>query len=71
MFKSLGRSLADLSSELREIQDWEVGTLRTLDQLLNAAAFAFDPVSSILAIGERKRPPYFAPIEITGLDRYD
>ncbi len=51
MFKSLGRCLTDLSTDLRERQDWEVGTLRTLDQLLNASSFAFDPVSSILAIG--------------------
>jgi hypothetical protein len=51
MFKSIGRSLPDLSSDLRERQDWEVGTLRTLDPLLNATTFAFDPVSSILAIG--------------------
>jgi hypothetical protein len=51
MFKSIGRYLPDLSSDLRESQDWEVGTLRTLDHLLNATTFAFDPVSSILAIG--------------------
>ena len=52
MFKTIGRSLTDLSTDLRDRQDWEVGTLRTLDHLLNASTFAFDPVSSILAIGE-------------------
>ena len=52
MFKTLGRGLTDLSTDLRERQDWEVGTLRALDHLLNTSTFAFDPVSSILAIGE-------------------
>ncbi len=52
MFKSIGKSLADLSTELRERQDWEVGTLRTLDHVWDAKVFAFDPVSSILAVGE-------------------
>jgi syntaxin-binding protein 5 len=51
MFKSIGRSLTDFSADLRERQDWEVGTLIALDQLLNPAAFAFDPVSSLLAVG--------------------
>jgi syntaxin-binding protein 5 len=52
MFKSICKSLTDLSIDLRERQDWEVGTLRTLDHVLNATTFAFDPVSSILAVGE-------------------
>ena len=52
MFKSIGKSLTDLSSDLRERQDWEVGTLKTLDHVLNATTLAFDPVSSILAVGE-------------------
>jgi len=52
MFKSIGKSLTDLSSDLRERQDWEVGTLSTLDHLLNVTALAFDPVLSILAVGE-------------------
>ena len=52
MFKSIGKSLADLSTDLRERQDWEVGTLSTLDRVLDASTFAFDPVSSILAVGE-------------------
>jgi hypothetical protein len=51
MFKSIGRSLPDFSTDLRERQDWEVGTLITLDHLLNPVAFAFDPVLSILAVG--------------------
>jgi syntaxin-binding protein 5 len=56
MFKTIGRNLTDLSTDLRDRQDWEVGTLRALDHLLNASTFAFDPVSSILAIGEYGRP---------------
>lgn len=52
MFKSIGKSLTDLSIDLREREDWEVGTLRTFDHILNATTFAFDPVSSILAVGE-------------------
>ena len=57
MFKSIGKSLAELSTDLREREDWEVGTLRTLDRVLDANVFAFDPVSSILAVGEL--PPFF------------
>ena len=52
MFKSMGKSLADLSTDLRERQDWEAGILRTLDHILDTGVFAFDPVSSILAVGE-------------------
>ena len=52
MFKTIGRSLTDLSTDLRERLDWEVGTLRALDHILNASTFAFDPVSSIFAIGD-------------------
>lgn len=55
MFKTIGRSLTDLSTDLRDRPDWEVGTLRALDHLLNASTFAFDPVSSILAIGDYGR----------------
>ncbi|KAH9044417.1 lethal giant larvae like, C-terminal-domain-containing protein [Lactarius pseudohatsudake] len=51
MFKTIGRSLTDLSMDLRERQDWEVGTLKALDHLLKASTFSFNPVTSILAIG--------------------
>jgi hypothetical protein len=71
MFKSIGKSLAELSTDLRDRQDWEVGTLRTLECVLDANAFAFDPVSSILAVGEL--PPYFIGSDRCpdiGLDRY-
>ncbi len=71
MFKSIGKSLADLSTDLREREDWEIGTLRTLDRVLDANVFAFDPVSSILAVGEL--PPYIFwsdRYHVIGLDRY-
>lgn len=64
MFKSIGKSLADLSTDLREREDWEVGTLRILDRVLDVNVFAFDPVLSIFAIGEF--PLYF----FWGSDRY-
>lgn len=67
MFKSIGKSLTDFSTDLREREDWEVGTLRTLDYVLNVATFAFDPVSSILAVGELL--PYFfglMPVDVIG-----
>lgn len=64
MFKSIGKSLADLSTDLRERQDWEVGTLTTLDRVLDANIFAFDPVSSILAIGE---PNFFYLLYVMAL----
>jgi hypothetical protein len=71
MFKSIGKSLAELSTDLCERQDWEVGTLRTLDCVLDANVVAFDPVSSILAVGESS-PYFFGPDRChgIGLDRY-
>ncbi|KAI0059493.1 hypothetical protein BV25DRAFT_1918512 [Artomyces pyxidatus] len=41
----------DFSVELREESDWYVGALKTIDHLLDVAAFAVDPVSSIFAVG--------------------
>jgi hypothetical protein len=69
MFKGIGKS--ELSTDLRDRQDWEVGTLRALDRVLDANTFAFDPVSSILAVGEL--PPYLIGSDRChdiGLDRY-
>ena len=71
MFKSIGKSLTELSTDLRDRQDWEVGMLRALDRVLDPNTFAFDPVSSILAVGES--PPYFIGSDRChdiGLDRY-
>lgn len=41
----------DLSAQLRESQDWNVGTLRIIDYLLNPVSFAIEPLSGLLAVG--------------------
>ena len=49
---SLGHyGYTDFSAELRDKDDWPVGTLKTFDQLLDVVTFAFDPVANILAVG--------------------
>lgn len=44
----------DLSAELRESQDWNVGTLRTVEFLLDTVALAIEPLSGLLAVGMQK-----------------
>lgn len=68
MFKGIGKSLAELSTDLRERQDWEVGTLRTLDCVSDVNAFAFDPVSSILAVGELPPCLFFGLVDVMAWD---
>jgi syntaxin-binding protein 5 len=41
----------DLSAELRESQDWNVGTLRPIEYLLDVTSLAIEPLSRILAVG--------------------
>lgn len=41
----------DLSMELRDPDDWNVGPLRTLDYPLNITTIAIEPISGLLAIG--------------------
>ena len=57
----MGRGLGDLSTDLRERQDWEVGTLRALDHLLNASTFASPhiPPSLFFSACEWSRKEYF------------
>ncbi|KAF8167354.1 WD40 containing snare-dependent exocytosis protein [Crassisporium funariophilum] len=43
--------LADLSTDLRDEQDWKVGSLRTLEFPLDITAFAVEPISGLLAVG--------------------
>ena len=43
--------LADLSNDLRDENDWQLGSLKTIDFLVNVTALAVEPVSGILAIG--------------------
>lgn len=52
MFKSHDHAVyMDLSSELRDEQDWDVGTLRPFEYPLDIAAIAIEPVSGLLAVG--------------------
>jgi hypothetical protein len=44
----------DLSAQLRESQDWNVGTLRITEYLLNPVSFAVEPLSGLLAVGTEK-----------------
>ncbi|KAI0322973.1 WD40-repeat-containing domain protein [Amylostereum chailletii] len=50
MLKGFGHSHADFSSDLRDPQDWNAATLKTLTHCLDAVALAVDPVSNLLAI---------------------
>ena len=49
--KSAERVLADLSTDLRDEQDWKIGPLRTLDFPLNITSLAVEPVKGLLAAG--------------------
>lgn len=42
----------DLSSALRDRQDWAMGALRTFQYLSDISSFAYEPVSGLLAVGE-------------------
>jgi syntaxin-binding protein 5 len=41
----------DLSAELRELQDWNIGTLRPIEYLLDVVSLAIEPLSGLLAVG--------------------
>ncbi|KAF9502306.1 hypothetical protein BDN71DRAFT_1437870 [Pleurotus eryngii] len=41
----------DLSSALRDRQDWAMGALRTFQYLSDITSFAYEPVSGLLAVG--------------------
>ena len=41
----------DLSAELRELQDWNIGTLRPIEYLLDIVSLAIEPSSGLLAVG--------------------
>ncbi|KZT30972.1 hypothetical protein NEOLEDRAFT_1083589 [Neolentinus lepideus HHB14362 ss-1] len=49
--KHHGAARADLSAELREAQDWQVGAFLAIEHFLDIAAVAVDPLSASLAIG--------------------
>ncbi len=50
----------DLSSALRDRQDWAVGALRTFQYLSDISSFAYEPLSGLLAVGE--------PFEVFNVD---
>ena len=41
----------DLSTELRDADDWVVGTLKTLEYYLDICALAVEPLAGLLAVG--------------------
>lgn len=43
--------LADVSADLRDEQDWKLGSLRILDFPLNITSLAVEPVMGLLAAG--------------------
>lgn len=44
-------SIADLSIDLRDKDDWSVGVLKAYDIPLDVTTLAIEPISRILAIG--------------------
>ncbi|KDR85736.1 hypothetical protein GALMADRAFT_218826 [Galerina marginata CBS 339.88] len=44
-------TLPDLSTDLRDEQDWRIGSLRTLDFPLNVTTLAIEPIAGLLAAG--------------------
>lgn len=44
-------TLSDLSTDLRDEDDWKLRQLRVLDFPLNISCFAIEPVARLLAIG--------------------
>ena len=43
--------LADVSTDLRDEEDWKLGSLRILDFPLNISSLAVEPVIGLLAVG--------------------
>lgn len=50
--KNTQKTFIDLSAELNDELDWEVGDLRLFEYHLNVTALAYEPVSGFLAVGE-------------------
>lgn len=51
MFHKPNLDLVDLSSDLRDPQDWHAGTLRSFEYPLDTTTLATEPASGLLAIG--------------------
>ena len=43
---------ADLSTNQRNPDDWDVGGLRTIGYLLDPRVLAYEPILNLLAVGE-------------------
>jgi hypothetical protein len=43
---------ADLSTGQRDPDDWDIGRLRTIDYLLDTRVLTYEPILSLLAVGE-------------------
>ncbi|TFY82005.1 hypothetical protein EWM64_g2007 [Hericium alpestre] len=51
-FMNLSRAgYSDFSSELRDKEDWNIGSLMAFEHHFDVVAFAVDPVTSLLAVG--------------------
>jgi len=46
------RDFADLSTGLRDPDDWDIGRLRSVDYLLDTRVLTYEPILSLLAVGE-------------------
>lgn len=55
MFNSKSDVHPDLSGDLRESSDWQVGPLRNMEYLLDAVSFAIEPLSGLLAVGRARQ----------------
>jgi hypothetical protein len=51
MFNKHNDVYMDLSIDMRDPDDWNVGTLRLFDYPLNITALATEPISRLLAVG--------------------
>ncbi|KAI0783299.1 lethal giant larvae like, C-terminal-domain-containing protein [Abortiporus biennis] len=47
------KTFPDLSAELNDEADWQAGTLKTFQQFLDVCAVAYEPVSGLLAVGNK------------------
>lgn len=57
--KHYGTVLADLSADLRNEADWNVGSLRKFIFPLNITALAVEPIAGLLAAGMSGHPLYY------------
>ena len=52
MFSKSHHSFLELSNDIQDEHDWVIGHLKTIDIPLNITAFAVEPVTKLLAVGE-------------------